>query len=155
VLVIDNCTLSALHRLNHLTILSHLFAGVIIPLAVQSEFRDYWTDFPVLDCFILKSEGAPAHDHLKKDINFLRLGKGEREAIVWSISKRLLLATDDKKARKIARKYSISIIGTLGLLIMAHEKEYFRDKSSYLHVVDSLANDLYISQKLLEWAKKV
>ncbi|MFQ5981660.1 MAG: hypothetical protein ACE5OZ_26235 [Candidatus Heimdallarchaeota archaeon] len=37
-LVVDNCSLSALQRINHLFLLKCLFSEVLVPFAVQKEF---------------------------------------------------------------------------------------------------------------------
>jgi len=92
---------------------------------------------------------------LKDDHTYLRLGSGEREGIAWSLDTGSLFATDDYKARKIAKKHGVKCIGTLGLVREAYKRNYFSDKVNYLQTVDLLAEDLHLTPELIEWARKI
>jgi len=47
---------------------------------------------------------------------FPRLGIGERTCLAVAISRGAILATDDRPARRAAKRYDIEVIGTLGIL---------------------------------------
>lgn len=72
---------------------------------------DLWKDLPVIT---LSSE----EERLASSLPAV-LGAGERTCIAVAIERRGVLATDDSDARKVARRFGISITGTLGLLIQA------------------------------------
>jgi predicted nucleic acid-binding protein len=53
-----------------------------------------------------------------------RLGAGERSCLAVAYHRRALVATDDLRARKTARKLQIRITGTIGVLIRCVERDF-------------------------------
>lgn len=154
-LVVDNCSLSALHRINHLFLLKCLFSEVLVPLAVQQEFSHRWQERLDAYPFLLKEIAPPTPEHIQKNEQFTQLGRGEQECILWSLETKSLLASDDLQVRILSRKLDITIIGTLGLCKLAFSRGCFKDLISYHKVIDLLADDLYLSPDLINWVKKI
>ena len=126
-ILLDNTALSALAHIDRLDIPSKLFGEAFIPESVYYE--------GVLKA--VKSERVNRIEkcleeglikvikHAKDDIEFSKklpaaLGLGERYTIAIGISKKCLIATDDLKPRKIAKGLGLDVIGTLGILRLAH-----------------------------------
>ena len=51
-----------------------------------------------------------------------RLGSGERTCLVLAFHRQGMLATDDKRARQVAKQYGVSVTGTLGILATCVEQ---------------------------------
>ena len=61
-------------------------------------------------------ETAPSEKEFEASLS-ARLGKGERSCLAVTHMRNGLLATDDLLARKIAARYRITTIGTVGILV--------------------------------------
>lgn len=154
-LVVDNSTLSALRNVQHLALLPFLFSKILIPLAVQNEFTVKWNTLLDNRKFVLQQEQPQWPQILKTNSIFNLLGRGEQEAIIWSLHYAGILVSDDKKVRNLCKKLKIRIVGTLGLCKLAYKRNYFTDKAMYYKVINTLVEDLYVTPKLIEWAKDV
>ena len=75
---------------------------------------------------------------------------GERYTIAIGISKKCLIATDDLKPRKIAKDLGLDIIGTLGILRLAHKRNLI-DKVELGQLVEMLREILYFTDDLEKW----
>ena len=58
-----------------------------------------------------------------------------------------LIILDDKDARKIAKRFRLKVIGTLGVLLLAKKKGYIKDVKS---VVDELKKKGFYVSKSVE-----
>jgi predicted nucleic acid-binding protein len=53
------------------------------------------------------------------------LGRGESEAIHLAKERNAnLILLDDKKARRVAEEHGLTVTGTLGILLIAHQKGF-------------------------------
>ena len=120
ILIADSSALVALSVVNKLDILENLFGEVYVPRAVYDEvsqenkaesykLKNYCKDK------VLDTQSSP---------NFnITLGRGESEAIVLYTEKNAdFLLCDDKKAKKFAQNFGLKVIGSLGILLKAKEK---------------------------------
>lgn len=127
IVVADSSPLNYLVLIDEIGILPELFRRVVIPEAVVRELqspqtppkvatwmaaRPTWLDF--------QAPSAP-----KADADLDRLGAGEREAIQYAAEHRAdaLLLIDEGKGRREASRRQIRIIGTLGILALAAERD--------------------------------
>jgi len=125
--ICNSSPLIALLSIEGINILSQLFKKVIIPEAVYREV------------FISKI----GHEDLnkaqflevkrvkdKKLVKLLRmqLDYGESEVIALALEQEInRVIIDDKQARKIAEELGLKVIGTLGVLILAKEKQIIKE----------------------------
>jgi predicted nucleic acid-binding protein len=65
-----------------------------------------------------------------------------------------MIATDDLALRKVAKKRDIKVVGTLGLLKLLYIQKIIHTTEAYLNYLEKLGTDLYLSDDLVEWAKK-
>ncbi len=78
---------------------------------------------------------------------------GEAEAIALASEKNCLLISDDKQARAAAKRLSISVIGTIGVLVRAKQNGVV---SVIEPILDKLEqNNFFISKALREEALKI
>ena len=113
-IVVDTSVLIALSNIGRLELLRSLFDDVIVPRAVVEEY------------------GEPLPEWIKtvevKDEQLVRLllenlHRGEAEVIALALEENAdIVALDDKKARNMAKRIGLNVIGTIGVLILAKKQ---------------------------------
>jgi len=119
--ILDSSIVIALDKVSMLDILKYMFDKVYIPRAVYDE--------------VIKRHRIPEWIRVEdvKNRAFLqilrdKLGKGESEVIVLALEiKADLVGLDDLEARKIAKKLGLSVIGTIGIILLAKKKGIIRN----------------------------
>lgn len=112
VIISDTSCLIALSKINKLEILKDLFNSVFITKEVCEEFDDYLPEWILIKEVI-------SIDFQKKLQNKLDVG----EAALAKEIKDPLLIIDEIKGRTFAESLDIEIIGTLGVLLLAHKSK--------------------------------
>jgi len=74
---------------------------------------------------------------------FSRLGLRERTCLAVAIRRGALLATDDKPAGRAAKRNSIPVIGTLGILRRCVERGLFSHSEAQILLEDMIAAGYY------------
>ena len=121
--VSDSSCIIVLSQLEKIDILKKLFSEIYIPEAV---FRELMVKAPRAESerrFIEITKTASVKDSFAVMTLQTDLGKGESECIV--LAKEIhadFVILDDKDARKKAEFLGLRVIGTLGILVMAHKK---------------------------------
>jgi predicted nucleic acid-binding protein len=153
IVISDTTPVIALIKINRLDLLEKLFTEVLIPDAVFDELttKSSFTNEAaiVISCSFLKKTSVQN----KKSLQILQaasgLDDGESQAIILADElKSDVLIIDEKKGRKVAQQLGITITGTIGILIQAHNegiissdeiKQYFDQlKNSNIRLSDSL-----------------
>jgi len=57
---------------------------------------------------------------------FSRLGVGERSCLAVALHRNSIISTDDKPARRIAKKYGIQVIGSVGCYRLVYGMDYYQ-----------------------------
>jgi predicted nucleic acid-binding protein len=125
IVIADTTPLNYLVLINGVEVLPQLYGRVLIPLAVWEEFQRpetpeavrAWVGQPPAWLEVRPVERNP-------DPAVQNLGAGEREAIALAEelhADRLIM--DDRAARRVARQRNLIVIGTLGVLAEAAERE--------------------------------
>jgi predicted nucleic acid-binding protein len=142
--VCNSSPLIAFERLNELSLLQKLTGTVYIPEAVLQEV---FGDRPLLSWIVAKPITQPLSSLMLKP----RLGAGEREALALALEMSpCYLLADDLEARRTAEALDIPVIGTLGLLVLARQREIIPSLKTYL---DTLLNaNFHISDHLYQRA---
>lgn len=112
-LIVSNSScLISLERINRLEILQKLFNEILIPPAVHTEigFSYSW----------LKIKEPKYVDFISALQTNLGLGESEAIALAFEIKSKMIL--DDAQARKIAERFKLKIIGTIGILLLAKQE---------------------------------
>jgi len=107
--VTDSTCLIALERLGRLDILPALFEPVYAPPEVEREFG---SSLPWLSVVELADPDR---------VLFLStaVDAGEAEAIVLARERKLKVILDDLRARRLAHRFELAVIGTLGIFVRA------------------------------------
>ncbi len=124
-IVADTSVLIALSDIDKLNLLKALFGSVIVPQAVAEEY----------------GEPLPSWIEVRRPRNYSlveslldRLHRGEAEAIALALELGdAIVALDDKKARKTARKLGLRVIGTIGILILAEKRGLITSLEEEIH----------------------
>jgi len=110
-----------------LDILGKLFETVMIPEAVYNEvFNKKVSNLDLKKTKFLQIEKVTDRKMVK--LLKMQLGYGESEVIALALEKGIdRVIIDDKQARKVADKLGLKVIGTLGILILAKEKQVIKE----------------------------
>ncbi len=156
-IILDNTALSAFAHIDRLDIPSKLFGETIISEGVYYEgvvkAKKSERVNRIRNCI---EEGLiKVIKPTKAEIEFANnlpatLGQGERYTIAIGISKKCLIATDDLKPRKIAKELGVDIIGTLGILRLAHKRNLI-NKDGLGQLVEKLREILFFTDDLEKW----
>lgn len=153
IVISDTTPIIALIKINRLDLLEKLFDEVLIPEAVFDELTtnslfENETAIVKSSTFLKKTSVQN-----KKSLQILQaasgLDDGESQAIILADElKSDVLIIDEKKGRKVAQQLGITITGTIGILIQAHDegmissdeiKQYLEQlKNSNIRLSDSL-----------------
>jgi len=108
-IVVDSTCLIGLERIGVLHLLPSLFNPVYVPPAVAGEFGIVLPWFSVV---------APSDRALLDALGML-VDAGETEAIALARELGVKVVLDDRRARGVAGKMGLPILGTIGLLVQA------------------------------------
>lgn len=151
-IIVSNTTpILSLYKINQLQLLKILFDNVIVPRAVYNEIAVLGKNKPASDVFELADyiEVQDVSSRLAVNLLQSQLDYGEAEAIV--LAREIdadLLILDEKKARKIAQANSQNIIGTIGILQLAKDRELISAMKPQLDYL--IANNIWIDNKLYQ-----
>ncbi|MDR2681260.1 MAG: DUF3368 domain-containing protein [Tannerella sp.] len=147
IVVCDSSPVIALALLDRLNLLDGLFHEVIIPRSVFNELTVAGKPEASRIRDWAKNKISEAMDKRLLQAFSLSLDAGESEAmsLYWEKNADFLLI-DEKKGRRIAMLNNIKIIGSLGILILAKQKNIITSvkpllddlQSSYIRISDEL-----------------
>jgi len=119
IIISDTSCLIALTNIGLLNILKDLYAEILITPEVNAEFG---SDLPQWIKVIR------VKDSFKQSGIELVLDKGEASSIALALEMpNAILIMDEIKGRKIAKSLNIEIIGTIGIILLAKEKDLISD----------------------------
>jgi predicted nucleic acid-binding protein len=141
--VVSNASpIIALIQIEQLHLLEQLFGTVVIPYAVVREISP--TTSP--PSWI---EQQPITQALSAAILDASLGAGESETISLALETHArLVILDDRPARRLAQSLGLTVIGTLGILLVAKQRQLIATVQPSLDAL--LQHDFRISQRLYE-----
>ena len=119
IVISDASCLIALNNIDSLNILMDLYNEVIITNEVKNEFGESLPNW----INIVKVQDLQKKRELEE---VLDLGEASSIALSLEIEDSILII-DERKGRKIASSLNIKIIGTIGVLILAHKKGLIKD----------------------------
>jgi predicted nucleic acid-binding protein len=149
IVVADTSPINYLVLIEHIDILVHLYRRVLIPTAVHRELQHAKTPQPVRewiadppDWLEVRSVGATP------DPSLSGLDNGEAEAI--SLAEEISadrIVMDETFGRRIAESHGLQVIGTLGILREASQRNLlnFREAIALLQ-----KNRFHIAQRILD-----
>lgn len=133
----SSCIIS-LERMGSLNLLRRTFSEVLIPEAVFQEIGlnlDWITVVKVCNRELVQSLET-------------QLGPGESEAIALAVENHLPIILDDQKARKLAQRLNVRVVGTLGMIIQAKRNGIIPNVKPIILKLKEV--NLYLSQELID-----
>lgn len=143
IVVVNTSCLIALGKIRKLDLLCKLFNEVLVPIEVREEF----TGTPLSCMSVMET----VKNNKQLFIDELNLGRGEAAAIALALETKNICIIDDLRARKVAIKMGIKVIGTIGILLIAEKKGFIQ--SAYDEVKSLQRKGFFISNVLLEKIK--
>lgn len=147
--------LITLAKLNLLHLLKQLYGRVYFPCAVYEEavvegLRQGLEDAHTLRLF-LTQEGweAVEIENMPDELASLHLDRGERESLALALATSAGLLIDEERGREEARRYKVSVRGTLGILIEAYRRGFITSDQLCLYFGQiEKRTDIWISPSL-------
>lgn len=154
-LIADSSALVALSVMDALSALDRLFARVLVPEAV---YRELTSDESLPEAKKLKQYLHDKRCPVASDSGSVLLDAygdmGEIEAMyLYKQLKADRLLIDDARGRKVAQLNNISVIGSLGVLLLAKQRGVITDIKSKIDMLEG--SSVYISPNLIEHALKL
>jgi uncharacterized protein len=150
--VSDASPLISLAVIGHLEILKQLYAQVIIPQAVYQEITGHGPGLPstrevqTLEWII----SQPVQNSVVAHALQGELDDGEAEAITLAVEMQAdLLLVDERRARTVATRLGLNVVGVLGVLVEAKHKALVPRLKPLLDALISRAG-FWISPQLYE-----
>ncbi len=136
-LISNSSPLIALSTLEKLDILKTLFGNIIIPEAVYDEVFTRGFDKVSVPGFLAIEKISDKNLMVSLE---MQIGYGESEVIALALESKITrVLIDDKQARKIAENLGLKVMGTLGVLILAKEKQLIKDiKPLVLELIEKI-----------------
>src|SRR5690606_15699205 len=140
VIISDTSCLISFTNLGLLSVLKKIYPTIIITQEVKQECGN-----PLPDWFIEKQVVNPNFQKKLEE----KLGKGEASSIALALELQpSVVIIDEIKGRKIAQSFNLEIIGTLGILILAHKRGYLKNLDATL--IELKSNGFRVSDLLLQ-----
>jgi len=146
-IILDNTVLSAFSRLKLLPSLKKLYPYVAISEEILNEYSLQWQQTIPNWIRILQSDKSIS----LKD-SPLSLSSADLSIIRLALEHNITIASDDRPLRIYAEKRGISITGSFGLLKALYQKNIIKTREEYITYLNSLQEDVYISDELMKWA---
>ncbi len=151
ILIADSSALIALAVIDQLDILEALFGEVYVPKAVYDEVCQQGKGESEKLALYCKDKVLDIGSRV--DLN-ITLGRGESEAIILYKERSAdFLLCDDKKAKKFAMRFGVNVIGSLGILIKAKEKQIILEIAPLIEKLK--ASKIYIDDKTCKLVLKM
>jgi predicted nucleic acid-binding protein len=147
--VSDTTAITTLLKAKQERLLRELFERVLVPQAVWDELKEFHIELPK---FI---DLHPATDASQRLPGTELLGRGEAEALL--LAKQLnaqLLLTDDRKARRAARRLQIPCIGLVGMIVHAKRRGRISSVREMLQLLET-DGGLYLSDAVVSDALRL
>ena len=157
IVISDTTPIVSLIKISRIDLLEKLFGEVCIPEAV---FRELTTN----TVFESEAEIVKNSPFLKttpvknrKSLEILQaasgLDDGESEAIILADElKSDILVIDERKGRKVAQKLGITITGTIGILIQAHDEKIISTEDIKIYLEQLRNSNIRLSESLIQEA---
>lgn len=148
ILVMDTGPLLALARINRCYLLTELFKECHVTASVAGECLAKPEHADALHIQHVLSSGLLIIIPDPKIRQSLRtLDAGEQTAIEYALRSNFVLLIDDKRGRSVAKAKSVSVIGTIGILLLAKKRGLIPKVKSLLA---TLEQQYYFSKTLIQ-----
>jgi predicted nucleic acid-binding protein len=134
IVVSDTSCISNLLTIGHAALLKDIFSEVIIPPAVERELRRFHQAIPSFVRLVVPQSSVGV-EALVREVD-----RGEAEAICLARELRAdRLLIDEKRGRAIAQREGIQVIGILGILLIAKNRDLIRSDATSIERLEKEA----------------
>lgn len=153
IVISDTTPVTSLLKADRLELLRELYGTVLMPEAVYKEL----TENPVYikEAEIIKKTHflSVARVENTTSVNILRaitgLDAGESEALILYGEQRAdLLLMDERKGRSVAKQLNIMFMGTVGILMLAFDKNLLQAEEVNLCLDSMITNGIRLDKKI-------
>ena len=152
--VADAGPLIALGKLEHIALLTKLWAKVLAPQSVIAECLGDMRlpGARAVHAAIERKRLAVVDDPESLNEQSLGLDVGERAAVLTAKKLKADILVDEKRGREVAHNMGLTIIGTVGVIVLARERGLISSAKPLLHGLKE--NGYYVGDALLKAALK-
>lgn len=149
--MINASPLILLGKINQLSLLYVLETEVIVPQSVMDEIKMGAQEDSSVPMIINWSRDRTMPDiDIAPSILGWDLGQGETQVISYAYSNQLWVILDDGEARAAAKSHQIPIVGSLGIILRARQKNHIPAARALIEQL--VAQGSYLSDELVEHA---
>lgn len=151
VVISDTSPLITFLKIDRLDLLETIFKEVEVPKAVYNELitKKYNKEAKKIKSAKFIKIKNVEKDKTQSIVKEYSLDKGESEAIVLALNnEECLLIVDEVKARKVAQKMGLKIMGSIGILMYSFKKGYINKEEIINYIEVCKINNRYISENL-------
>ena len=149
IIISDSSPLISLAIIGKLSVLTFLYEEVYVPTAVYEEVTKSNKPFAKELKSFLHDKIKSVENKMAVDILLSDIGAGEAEAIVLALEQHPdVILIDDLKARRFAKMKGLTVMGTMGLLLMAKKEGVITEIKPLLS--DLLSHNIRISAKIID-----
>ena len=149
IIISDSSPLISLAIIGKLNILARLYEEIYVPTAVYEEVVKSNKPFAKELKSFLRGKTKSVKNKMAVDILLSDIGAGEAEAIILALEQHPdVILIDDLKARRFAKIKGLTVMGTMGLLLMAKKEGLIEEIKPLLS--DLLSNNIRISSKIID-----
>jgi predicted nucleic acid-binding protein len=148
IVVSDTSPITALLTVKKAEVLKQLFGEVVIPNAVETELL---RTHPVLPAWL---RVQPLQNSARANLYARSVDRGEAEAI--ALAEELHadhLLIDERKGRRLAQQQGVSVVGLLGVILLAKRAQLIPSARALLEELDREAG-IYLTEELKDTALK-
>ena len=145
-IILDNSVLSAFKHLKLLPKLKLLISSATISKEVFNEYSKQWKRRIPKWINIVQPNEERVLDPIP-----VSLSMADISLIRLALELKIPIASDDKPLRLYAMDLGISVIGSLALLKLLYQKRIIKNRKEYLTSLETLQEDIYLSEKLMKW----
>ncbi|MHA1910684.1 MAG: hypothetical protein ACTSYA_03215 [Candidatus Kariarchaeaceae archaeon] len=148
-IILDNSVLSAFTRLNLFDKLRILFPNAYVSQAIYEEYTEKWKDQIPSWIKIIKNMTKIVLEKIP-----LSLSPADISVIKLSLDLKKPIASDDRDLRDYAKGLNIAITGSLGIIKTLFDRQIIKTREEYIEILNSLSQDIFLTDELLQWALK-
>ncbi len=143
--ILNTSSLSSVVRTQSFDFLHICFRYIYIPRAVRDEFSNA---FILPRGMIVRTLTSSQEDRARA----LGLGKGESEAIILAMDMQAPLIMDDTPARKVAERFNVTVIGSVGIIRIAFI-ECIVERDNYDLLITTFEHNGRANAEVIAWAR--
>jgi uncharacterized protein len=121
--VFDSSPLIFLDALGYVALLPRLFEVWVTPAVIAELTAQPSKPGASVARLSWLQKGEAKEPHVLEQLSSLNLGTGETSSIALALETKSTVVLDDALARKRARQFDLSVLGTVGIVMLLHRQD--------------------------------